>query len=149
VARTEQLLTGMLIGHAVLCVAAAAVLVIAGGLAGRILVAVAAAALLLRSRLFVTTRQRIPLLLGGFGGFAALGAGIVWHADTGALLGVVVLGVVAALLVVVAGATYSQRPPSPYLGRTADLLDTVIVISVVPVACAVLGLYEQVRGIGG
>ncbi|HEU4421307.1 MAG TPA: type VII secretion integral membrane protein EccD [Pilimelia sp.] len=149
VARTEQLLTGMLIGHAVLCVAAAAVLVIAGGLAGRILVAVAAAALLLRSRLFVTTRQRIPLLLGGFGGFAALGAGIVWNADTGALLGVVVLGVVAALLVVVAGATYSQRPPSPYLGRTADLLDTVIVISVVPVACAVLGLYEQVRGIGG
>ena len=149
VTRTEQLLTGMLIGHAVLCAAAALVLVVSGGLAGRILVAVVAVALLLRSRLFVTTRQRIPLLLGGFGAFALLGAGVAGGADTGGLVGLVVVAVVVALVVVVAGATYSHRPPSPYLGRTADLLDTVIVISVIPVACAVLGLYAQVRGFAG
>ena len=43
----------------------------------------------------------------------------------------------------------ATAPPSPYLGRAADLLDTLIVVSVIPVACAVLGLYAQVRGLLG
>ncbi|HYN93147.1 MAG TPA: type VII secretion integral membrane protein EccD, partial [Pilimelia sp.] len=149
VTRTEQLLTGMLIGHATLCVAACVVLVVAGGGAGRLLVAVAAAALLLRCRLFVTTRQRLPLMLAGLLGFGVLGVAIVWRSTPGGLLGLVAAGVLVALVVVAAGATYSRRPPSPYLGRTADLLDTFIVISVVPVACAVLNLYARVRGLGG
>jgi hypothetical protein len=46
---------------------------------------------------------------------------------------------------VAAGATYSGRAPSPYLGRAADMLDTLIVISVIPVACAVIGLYAAAR----
>jgi type VII secretion integral membrane protein EccD len=149
VARTEQLLTGMLIGHAVLCVVASLVLVLAGGVSGAVLVGVAAAALLLRSRLFVTTRQRVPLLFGGLAGFAVLASALVWRSDTGALLGLLGVTVAVAMLVVTAGATYSTRPPSPYLGRTADLLDTAIVISVIPVACAVLGLYARVRGLAG
>lgn len=149
VARTEQLLTGMLIGHATLCVVAGLVLVVAGGVAGRLLAAVVAAALLLRSRLFVTTRQRLPLLVAGLLGLGVLGAAVVWQADHDALLGLVAVGLVVALVVVAAGATYSRRPASPYLGRTADLLDTVIVISVIPVACAVLDLYARVRGLSG
>jgi type VII secretion integral membrane protein EccD len=149
VTRTEQLLTGMLIGHAVLSVVAALVLVVAGGFSGRLLAAVAAAALLLRCRLFITTRQRLPLLLAGLLGLGVLAGALVWRAEPGELLGYVVAGAVAALVVVAAGATYSRRPPSPYLGRTADLLDTLIVISVVPVACAVLDLYSRVRGLAG
>lgn len=149
VARTEQLLTGMLIGHGVLCAGAALVLVITGGTAGRLLTAVAAAALLLRSRLFVTTRQRLPLLLAGLSGFGVLGAALVSGSSPTVLLGLIAVALVVALFVVVAGATYSRRPPSPYLGRTADLLDTVIVISVIPVACAVLDLYAQARGLSG
>ena len=42
---------------------------------------------------------------------------------------------------------YSRRPPSPYLGRAADLLDTLVVVSVIPVACAVVGLYSAVGDI--
>ena len=48
-----------------------------------------------------------------------------------------------------AGVRFSLRPPSPYLGRGADLLDVLCVISVVPLGCAVLGLYGAVRGLGG
>jgi hypothetical protein len=55
----------------------------------------------------------------------------------------------ARALVIIAGTTYARRPPSPYLGRAADLLDMALVISVVPVAAAVLGLYAKVRGIAG
>jgi hypothetical protein len=39
------------------------------------------------------------------------------------------------------------RFASPYLSRAADLLDLVLVASVVPVACAVLGLYSRIPGL--
>jgi hypothetical protein len=60
------------------------------------------------------------------------------------LLVVSLAGLALAFVAVAAGATYSRRAPSPYLGRAADLLDTLIVVSVIPVACAVLGLYDLV-----
>jgi type VII secretion integral membrane protein EccD len=147
VARTEELLTGMLIGHAVLAAGSYLVLATADGLAARILTAISAAALLLRSRLFVTLRQRVPLVGAGLIGVGSLGVNLLWHAGAATLLGVSLVGLVLALMTVVAGATWSRRPPSPYLGRAADLLDTLVVVSVIPVACAVVGLYSAVSTI--
>ncbi|GAB2582315.1 type VII secretion integral membrane protein EccD [Paractinoplanes abujensis] len=147
VTRTEELLAGMLLGHAVLAVAAFSVLSTAGSLSARILMGVSAAALLLRSRLFVTLRQRVPLVVGGLAGVAALGIDLLRGADATVLLGVTAAALVLALITVVAGATYSRKPPSPYLGRAADLLDTLVVVSVIPVACAVVGLYDAVTSI--
>jgi type VII secretion integral membrane protein EccD len=147
VTRTEELLSGMLAGHAVLAAGASLVLVGAGGTAGRILVAVSSAALLLRSRLFVTLRQRVPLVVAGLFGSAVLGLALIGGAGTGTLVVLAAGGLVLALATVVSGATYSDRPPSPYLGRAADVLDTLIVVSVIPVACAVLGLYDVMRDI--
>jgi type VII secretion integral membrane protein EccD len=149
VARTEEVLTGMLIGYAFLGVAGAAVLVAAGGLAGRLLVGVAGVALVLRSRLFVGVRQRVPLVVAGLGALVVLAVGLVLDATERELLGAAVAAVGLALVIVSAGVTYSRRPPSPYLVRAADLIDTILVISVVPVACAVLGLYDQIRGLAG
>ena len=60
---------------------------------------------------------------------------------------VAAVALVLALITVVAGATYSRKPPSPYLGRAADLFDTLVVVSVIPVACAVVGLYDAVGDI--
>jgi len=140
-------LTGLLLGHAVLAAGAFVVLAAAGGLAARILLAVAAPALLLRSRLFVTLRQRVPLLTAGLFGVAALGTDLLRGAGTTVLLGVSLLGLLLAYVTVAAGATYSRRPPSPYLGRAADLLDSLVVVSVIPVACAVVGLYDLVGDI--
>lgn len=149
VARAEQLLTGMLVGHAVLVAAASAVLVVDGGLAGRLLTAVSAAALLLRSRLFVTVRQRVPLVAAGLAGIGVLGVSLASRGDEGVLLTLTAAALLLALVTVVAGSTYSSRPPTPYLGRAADLADTLMVVSVVPVACAVLGLYGRARGLIG
>ncbi|BCL14405.1 type VII secretion integral membrane protein EccD [Micromonospora sagamiensis] len=149
VARTEETLTGMLLGHAVLTVAAALVLTVTGGLAGRILVAVAGAVLLLRARLFVALRQRVPTVAAGLAALAVLGVALVGRAAPVTLLALVAAGVVLALLTVAAGTTYAQRPVSPYLGRAADLTDTLLVVAVVPVACAVLDLYDRARGLLG
>jgi type VII secretion integral membrane protein EccD len=149
VARTEEVLTGLLLGHAVLAVAATAVLVAAGGPAGRLLAAVGCAVLLLRSRLFVAVRHRVPPVVAGLAGYALLGVVLAGPTGpTGRLL-LAGGGLVTALAAVVAGATYARRPASPYLGRLADLTDTALVVSVVPVACAVLDLYDRARGLLG
>ncbi|MGN9910697.1 type VII secretion integral membrane protein EccD [Phytohabitans sp. LJ34] len=139
--RTEEILTGLLAGLAVLAVAASAVLVTTGGLAGRLLVGVAAAGLLLRARLFAAVHHRVPLVAAGLGGAVAAGAALLATGDEPMLLAVAAGGTLAAL----AAAAYAHRPPSPYLGRAADVLDTALVVCVVPVACAVLDLYAAVR----
>jgi len=54
--------------------------------------------------------------------------------------------VVLALIVVLAGQTWSRTPPSPYVGRAADLFDLIVVVSVVPVAAWVLGVYAAIQG---
>ncbi|WDZ85722.1 type VII secretion integral membrane protein EccD [Micromonospora cathayae] len=149
VARTEETLTGMLLGHAVLAVAAAVVLTVTGGTAGRILVAVAATVLLLRARLFVALRQRVPTVVAGLVGLGVLGVALVGRAGPVTLLVLVAAAGVLALLTVAAGSTYARRPVSPYLGRAADLTDTLLVVAVVPVACAVLDLYDRARGLLG
>lgn len=149
VARTEEMLTGMLVGHAVLAVAAALLLVADGGVGGRLMVAVSAAALLLRSRLFVTIRQRVPMVLAGVVSAVVLGVALLLRADETELLLLTAGGLILGLVTVAAGATYSKREPGPYLGRTADIVDTLMVVAVVPVACAVLGLYGRARGLVG
>ncbi|WP_349879990.1 type VII secretion integral membrane protein EccD [Micromonospora sp. HUAS YX12] len=145
VARAEEVLTGMLLGHAVLAVGAVAVLVSVGRTAGLLLAAVACGVLLLRSRLFVAVRHRVPAIVAGLAGFALLGVVLAGRAGPGGRLVLTVGGLALALTAVTAGATYARRPVSPYLGRLADLTDTALVVAVVPVACAVLGLYDRAR----
>ena len=141
VSRTEELLTGLLLGHALLCVGSFVVLGSSGDLSARILMGLAVAALLLRCRLFVTLRQRLPLISAGLFGLFALGVDLLRGAGEAMLLGLGVTALLVALGTVAAGATWTRRPPSPYLGRTADVLDTLAVVAVIPVACAVIGLY--------
>jgi type VII secretion integral membrane protein EccD len=146
VVRTDELVTGMLLGHAVVTLCACAIVAREGGMAGRLLVAVCALGFLLRARLFPTVRQRVPLLVAGFGGGLLLLAG---RLDTLPSLGVTGGLVGVGLGAVLAGATYRRRAPGPYLGRTADILDALCVTSVIPIACAVLGLYGRMRGLIG
>ena len=59
VARTDEMLTGMLLGCALTAVVAAAVLTHSRDVSGLVLVAVSGVALLLRARMFVTVRHRL------------------------------------------------------------------------------------------
>jgi hypothetical protein len=89
----------------------------------------------------------VPLVVGGLIGTFALGVDLLRGADATMLLAVTASALVLAIITVIAGATYSRKPPSPYLGRAADMLDTLVVVSVIPVACAVVGLYDAVGSI--
>ena len=144
VVRTDELVTGALFGYAAVALAASTVVLPGGGVCGKVLVAVAALGFLLRARLFPTVRQRLPLLVSGFGGVLVLlgflAPTLPRLAVTGGLVGV-------ALVAGLAGATYRRRAPGPYLARAADILDALCVTSVIPLACAVLGLYGRLRGL--
>jgi type VII secretion integral membrane protein EccD len=147
VSRSEELLTGMLLGYTVLVAVATLVLAIVGELSGRVLIAVAATALLLRSRLFVTIRQRTPLIVAGLIGHVLLLGGLALSADGSVRAFFAIGAVVLALIVVLAGQTWSRSAPSPYVGRFADIFDLLVVISVVPVAAWVLDIYSTIQGI--
>jgi type VII secretion integral membrane protein EccD len=148
VVRTDEILTGMLLGTAIAAAGSSLVLVRSGGVTGELLVGVAAAGLALRGRLFPTVRQRLPLLLSGALGLLILLAGMV----TGQRLAgpVLACGLAALALVLVAvGRTYERRAPGPYLGRAADVIDAACVVSVIPLACGVLGLFGAIRSLIG
>ena len=49
--------------------------------------------------------------------------------------------------VLAAGLLYSRRPPSPYVGRFADIVDVLLLVSLLPVACLLTGFYGYVQGL--
>ena len=53
------------------------------------------------------------------------------------------------VVAVVVGLRYAVRPPSPYLGRAAEILEVLLMLALIPVVCGVLGLYGLLRGWGG
>ncbi|MBO4209862.1 type VII secretion integral membrane protein EccD [Micromonospora echinofusca] len=148
VARATELLTGLLLAVAVTGVCALTyLLTVTDTTAATLLVVCASAALLLRARLFAVGQQRIPLLVGGIVGFVVLTAGLVLGAGPGGrLVALAPLALVGAG-VSAAGLVYSRRRPSPYLGRAADILDVLAIMALIPLACAVLGVFGAIQGL--
>jgi type VII secretion integral membrane protein EccD len=147
VVRASEVLTGFILSAAVCSVVAMAWLALSDpGLSAVLLIVAAIAALLLRARLLPTPQQRVPLLVAGLLGLAGLGVGPV---VTGAVSGVVLV-LLAALVTAVAlpsALIYSRRAPSPYLGRAADIFDIVAIMALIPLACAVIGVFDNIRGL--
>ena len=149
VTRADALLTGLLIGASVVSTIGIVALLGTGTLLDVVLALVASAGFLLRSRLHPLVRQRIPLLLTGLTGpvAALLGAARV-NGPAGLMLGASGLVAVGALAIGI-GMVYSRRGASPYLGRSAEIAEIVVILAVLPLACTVLGLYGWLRGLGG
>lgn len=142
--RADEILAGLVLGVSVASTVCLVVLVRAGGVAATLLAAVASLALLLRVRAWRTVRLRVPMLIAGAAGPGLLVLDAASGASQSVALGITVPALLAvAAVATAAGLAYSKRPLSPYPGRIADILDVVAVISVVPVACAVLGLYDR------
>ena len=150
VVRSDEMLSGLLLGGSLVAVVCALVLVLSPTFDGPLLAGIVALALVLRSRLFPSGRHRIPMLVAGLLVLSLLIIGVAASLAPTYQLFATVGGLVAiGGLVVSAGLTYSRRPPSPYFGRIADIFDVLLVVAVVPVACAVLDLYSWARGVAG
>jgi type VII secretion integral membrane protein EccD len=149
VVRAGEVLTGLLLSAAVCSIVAVIVLVLSGLSVSSVLLIIAAvAALLLRARLLATPAQRVPLLVAGLTGLAILGGGAALIGD-GTAPGVLMLaGAVAVAGVALSAAlVFSRRAPSPYLGRAADILDILAIMALIPLASAVIGIFDAIRGL--
>ena len=148
VARATELLTGMLLAAAIVAVAGSAALLLAGDPVGSLLVLAVGVASLLRSRLFPTPRQRVPLLAGGVICLALLTLEVTVRTHSTGIRLLLALGVVVAVaLVLAATLTYTRRTPSPYLGRLADIVDVLAIMALIPLAAGVVGVYHVIQGV--
>ncbi|MEU4193251.1 type VII secretion integral membrane protein EccD [Kribbella sp. NPDC026611] len=149
VVRADGLLTGMLGGLLITESVCLVQLLRDGSRSATVLAALLTAGVLIRARLYPIVKQRLMLLLSGFVGLAGLAIGPLSRQYDDAVPVVVPLAGGVAVLAVFLGLRYSARPPSPYLGRYAEIVEVLITLALIPVACAVLGLYGVVRGFGG
>jgi type VII secretion integral membrane protein EccD len=121
------------------------------GWSGPTLCVVVGVALVLRARLFFGRAQRMWLLLPGVSGLGLLAVALSVrdHSQAVVLGGVLVPLLVVAFCVLLAGLRLPNGRPSPYWGRLADISEMLVVMSIVPLALAVLDLYAEVRGLAG
>lgn len=148
VARSTELLSGLLLSTAVISIASIMFLVSTGSVAGVWLGLAASVALLLRGRLFPTPQQRIPLLVSGLTGLILLAFGAAMRSGTtGGWLLLLGTTVAVAAIALTAGLIYSRRSPSPYIGRFADIFDVIAIMALIPLASAVLGVYDAIRNL--
>jgi hypothetical protein len=127
---------------------AAIVLGLSRGGVAPVLAAALACALLLRSRVFRGRAQRLWLLIPGYGALIWLAVAVA-GTSLRAVGPVLLALVVAAAIGVGAGLQRPGHRPSPFWSRAADIADTVLIISLVPLALAVAGVFGVLHGLGG
>lgn len=145
-ARADQFLSGLVAGTAFAIAGAAAVLTSGRGPSEYILSTVLGVICLFRARLFTGRTQRASLLVAG--SIALLAATVAGALDAHGTARVLVYVVPADLLAIVLFALAVVLPGrrySPSVARAADLLETLLVLSVIPLALAVMGVYSKVR----
>jgi hypothetical protein len=103
---------------------------------------------LLRARIYPVVKHRLLLLIPALTGTACLVLGPLSRAIDPVSL-VVPMMVALAAITIFCGLRFSTKLPSPYLSRYAEILEVLVTLALIPLACSVLGLYAVVRGWGG
>lgn len=152
----HRILLGLTGGFAVLAATAVAVLGFSGGERsgyGQLLGLATACALLTRARLFRYAVQVAVMLAAGLVSLVLLVLGFALHGPAGGdgsglrtlwLATAVAAG--AALLTAIA-LRVPSRGLSPFWGRAFDLVESALLLSLIPLCLAVLGVYGEVRGL--
>ena len=140
-AAADRIVAGAVCGVGLIGAGAEVALGLDHGVLPTVMAAVLACVLLLRSRVFPGRPQRLWLIIPGYGGLVLPGA------TAGRLSAVLVLAAGAALVIGVGGWLPGHRP-SPFWGRAADVADTLLIVSLVPLALGVAGILSYVHGLG-
>ncbi len=143
----DQFVTGAVSGLGLLGAGAGIVLALGRSGLAPVMCAALACALLLRSRVFRGRAQRLWLVIPGYGSLTWLAvvlAGRSMHSADRALLALLA----ATAIVVGAGVWLPAHRPSPFWGRAADICDTVLIVSLVPLALGVAGIFGYLHGLG-
>lgn len=156
--RGHELLVGLVGGCAAVVIGSTAVLAFTDSTWPEVLALVLGLSTMLRARLFRHTTQVICLLGAGLLSLGLLVVGISLNlqsflianmARTSAVdVHILALGAAIALgaaLLVAVGLIVPVRGVSPFWGRILDLVDGLLLISLIPLALAVLDVYSTVR----
>ena len=147
-AAADRFVTAAAAAIGLLAAGAEGALALAHGWLGPVTCAVLACALLLRSRLFRGLAQRLWLLIPGYGGLAALAVGAAGGSTQAQHLALALGPLLAgAALLVGVGMWLPTHRPSPFWGRAADIADTLLIVSLFPLALGVAGLFGYIRGL--
>jgi type VII secretion integral membrane protein EccD len=143
--RADQFLTG-LVGGAALSIAGAAVIITGRGPSEYVLAVALGLVCLLRARLFTGRDQRFLLLFAGGAALLATAVAGVLDADgTGRLLAFAIPAAAAALLFLGLAVTLPGRRYAPPWSRSADIVESLLVLSIIPLALGVMGVYGAIR----
>jgi hypothetical protein len=157
VRRGHELLVGLVGGCALVATVACAVLGFSDDLWARLLALTTGIALLTRATLFRYTAQVGPLLAAGLASLVLLGLGLALNppaaADPAAreLLTLWLTAAVAAgtALTTGIGLAAPRGGGSPFWGRFLEIAEGFVLLTLIPLALAVLGVYEAARAMTG
>ncbi|GAA0612554.1 type VII secretion integral membrane protein EccD [Kribbella sandramycini] len=149
VLRADGLLTGALIGMALTVSTGLILLTLDRGVSANLLTGLLAAGCLLRARIYPVVKHRLLFLVPGLVGLACLALGPLSRSASDPIAMVVPIAILFAAATIFLGLRYSGKLPSPYLSRYAEIVEVLVTLSLIPLACSVLGLYAVVRGWGG
>ncbi|MEV7615291.1 type VII secretion integral membrane protein EccD [Streptomyces sp. NPDC089799] len=161
--RGHEMLLGLVGGCAAVAVGSAAVLGFSDNTWGKLLALATGLAMLLRARLFRYTSQVVCALVAGLAAIALLVLGLALNppldlvtelARTGESGGLdlrtiwlsAAVAAGAALLAGI-GLVIPRKGLSPFWGRTLDLAEAAVLLSLVPLCLAVLDVYTRARSL--
>lgn len=147
----DRHLTGLLGATAMLGLGAEIALSFGGtGWPRLILLGVFALVLLARSRSFSGAWQRLPLMISGMVGLALTAFAAFTELGPALRLLIVVPGVlVLAVICLISGLTLAGTRIMPVWTRTVDIIEVLLIVSVIPLAMWVCGAYAFIRSIKG
>ncbi|GAA2103613.1 type VII secretion integral membrane protein EccD [Streptomyces albiaxialis] len=149
--RGHEMLVGLVGGCAAVVIASTAVLGFSGNGWGQLLALATGIAMLLRARLFRYTSQVSCALVAGLSALVLLGVGLaagfpegdtalrtVWLTAALALASALVIGI---------GLTVPGKGVTPFWGRFAEIMETFVLLTLVPLCLAVMDVYSAARGL--
>jgi type VII secretion integral membrane protein EccD len=146
----DKFATGLVAGASMVAIAAEVFLAVEGGWIAVTMGVAIALALILRARVFRGRLQRVWMIAAGLAGVGVLSLGALEPREPLTTLTAVVLPLLAATVLTVAlGMWLPGNRPSPFWGRAGDILDVIVVVSLIPLALGVLELYTWIRSLTG
>ncbi len=146
----NEMLTGLLIGTSLVVGFSFPLISGESGVFSTVLTALMIAILLLRSRVLTENRQRLAVVLAGWAGILAFAwrflAAIVQDLRPAVAMAATI---VASTVLLFAAAAMPGTRLSPYWGRSADILETLLAAALLPVLFGSLGVYATARAIAG
>ena len=146
----DRFVTGVVAGIGLVAIGAEIALALGNGLITHLMCAAVACVLLLRARVFRGRAQRLWLMVPGFGGLTLLAVVASVHVNQLLMLAIALAPLlVGAAIVIGVGLWLPDHRPSPFWGRAADIIEMLLIVSLVPLALAVAGVFGHVRGLAG